>query len=66
MTEQLIYRPKDLAEALNVSRSTIVRMEKRGELPPRRKISAGTRGWSRNTIITWLESRPKVNGNEEE
>lgn len=66
MTEKLIYRPEDLAEALNVSRSTIVRMEKRGELPPRRKISAGTRGWARATIISWLESRPKVNGDEEE
>lgn len=60
--QKLIYRPADLAEVLGVGRTTIYRMEKRGELPPRRKISSGTRGWPRAEIEEWLDNRPRVEG----
>lgn len=56
-----IIRPKELAEMLSVSSVTIWRMEQRGELPKRRKISTGTVGWLESDIQEWLESRPFVN-----
>lgn len=58
--QKLIYRPADLAEVLGVGRTTIYRMEKRGELPPRRKISSGTRGWPRDEIERWISNRPRI------
>lgn len=53
-----ILRVSDLAELLNVSRVTIWRMQKRGELPPRKKISNRCVGWTEETIEDWLSSRP--------
>ncbi|HKK43877.1 MAG TPA: helix-turn-helix domain-containing protein [Balneolaceae bacterium] len=61
-----ILRPSDLAEMLNVSRVTIWRMQKRGDLPPRKKISNRCVGWTEKTIENWLESRPFADPNEEE
>lgn len=55
---KLIYRPSELAEALGVSRTTLFRMEKRNELPPRRKISESTRGWPRSEIEEWINDLP--------
>ena len=66
MTQKIILRPKELAEALDISRSTLYRMEKRGELPKRRKISENTRGWPRSEIIEWLENRPVANPSMEQ
>lgn len=53
-----ILRPSQLAQILSVSKPTLWRMEKRGELPPRRKISKRTVGWLSSEIEEWLESRP--------
>lgn len=53
-----IIRPKDLAELLSVSTVTVWRMEKRGELPKRKKISSRTVGWLESDIQEWLENRP--------
>ena len=58
-----ILRIADLAELLNVSRVTIWRMQKRGELPPRKKISNRCVGWTEETIEDWLESRPYADPN---
>jgi predicted DNA-binding transcriptional regulator AlpA len=55
-----IIRPSELAEALSVSTVTVWRMEKRGDLPPRRKISQGTSGWLESDLIEWLKERPTV------
>jgi len=56
-----IIRPGQLAEILSVSSVTVWRMEKRGELPPRRKISNRCVGWLETDILEWLENRPYVN-----
>lgn len=53
-----IVRPADLAEILSVSTVTIWRMEKRGDLPPRKKYSSKCVGWPEKTIQEWMESRP--------
>lgn len=53
-----IIRPSELAEILSVSTVTVWRMEKRGELPPRKKISNRCVGWTRSSIEDFLDSRP--------
>jgi len=56
-----IIRPSELAEILSVNPVTIWRMEKRGDLPPRKKISNRCVGWLESDIKEWLESRPDAN-----
>ncbi|MGK7369680.1 MAG: helix-turn-helix transcriptional regulator [Candidatus Halalkalibacterium sp. M3_1C_030] len=60
MSTLKIVRPKQLAELLSVSTVTVWRMEKRGELPRRKKISSRTVGWLESDIKEWLENRPVV------
>lgn len=55
-----IIRPKDLSQLLSVNRVTIWRMEKRGELPPRKRITKGCVGWLESDIAEWLEDRPNA------
>jgi prophage regulatory protein len=55
-----IIRPSELAEILSVSTVTVWRMEKRGELPPRKKISNRCVGWMESDIREWLENRPNA------
>ena len=61
-----IIRPKKLARMLSVSTVTVWRMEKRGELPPRKKISNRCVGWTHETIENWLDERPYADPNAEE
>lgn len=60
MSTLKIVRPKQLAELLSVSTVTVWRMEKRGELPRRKKISSRTVGWLESDIKEWLDNRPVV------
>lgn len=53
-----IIRPTELAEMLSISKVTLWRMEKNGELPPRKKISERAVGWLESDIAEWLENRP--------
>lgn len=61
-----IIRPSQLAEILSVNPVTIWRMEKRGELPPRKKISNRCVGWLESDIREWLENRPYADERENE
>ncbi|XWN36870.1 MAG: AlpA family phage regulatory protein [Balneola sp.] len=58
-----IIRPTELAEKLSLSTVTLWRMEKRGELPPRRKISKRVVGWLESDLKEWLQSRPTLDRN---
>lgn len=59
MRNQLtIIRPSQLAEILSVSPVTIWRMEKRGELPPRKKLSGRCVGWLESDILEWIRTSP--------
>lgn len=49
-----IVRPKEAAEILGVSASTLRRLEQRCELAPRRAISANTRGFLLSEINAFL------------
>lgn len=55
-----IIRPSELSEILNLSTVTIWRMEKRGDLPPRKQIGKRAVGWTRKSIEQWLDSRPNA------
>ncbi len=59
-----IVRPAELAELLSVSTVTLWRMQKRGELPPKRQISSGVVGWLYSDLEEWLKERPLVNNED--
>lgn len=59
-----IVRPAELAESLSVSTVTLWRMQKRGELPPKRQISSGVVGWLYSDLEEWLKDRPLANNEE--
>ena len=52
-----IIRNAELRRRLSVSRSTLHRMVKRGELPPPLRLSVGVVGWRASTISALLEQR---------
>lgn len=52
-----IHRPRDVARWLAVSRPTLWRMVKRGDLPAPIRISRGAVGWKESTIRELLEER---------
>lgn len=47
-------RSVDVAKILGVHKKTVERMEKRGELPPKSKISHKTVGWRASRIQEFL------------
>jgi len=58
-----ILKPADMAEIMGCTKVTIWRMEKRGELPPRKKFNPRVTGWTTQEIRDWMESRPAALGN---
>ena len=47
-------------EIVCLSRSTVWRMEGRGEFPRRVQLSPNRVGWPESEILKWKESRPQV------
>ena len=52
-----IIRLAELRELLGVSRATVHRMVRRGEIPPPLQLSKGCSGWRASTIRRHLEER---------
>jgi prophage regulatory protein len=52
-----IYRPRDLADRLGISTTTIWRMRRRGEFPEPMRISPGAVGWPHGVLEQWLADR---------
>jgi predicted DNA-binding transcriptional regulator AlpA len=48
---------KQVAEILNISTRTLTRMESRGELPPRVRITERIFGYRDSDLNKWLEAR---------
>ena len=46
-----------LRERIGLSRSTIWRLERRGEFPKHRRISANAVAWIDEEVMTWIRSR---------
>ena len=55
-----IIRQKELSELLGVSVTTLYRMQDRGQLPPRRKVSSNVVGWLESDINEWLQQIPEM------
>lgn len=53
-----ILTRSEVIQRTGLSRSTIQRMERRGEFPPRRQVSRSRVGWLASDIDSWLQSRP--------
>jgi len=56
ITDRIIRR-SELAETLGVSKVTVWRMARRGELPRPLQISANVVGWRQSTVEKWLDAR---------
>jgi len=52
-----IIRPKELANMLSMSISTLYRMQHEDKLPPKVKMGSRAVGWLRSDIEEWLISR---------
>jgi len=55
-----IIRTQELADLLSVSKQTIWRLSKAGELPPKIQISGRAVGWTRESIKNFLEERTET------
>lgn len=56
-----ILRPKQLAQYLSLSVTTIWRLQKEGDFPKKIQLSAKAVGWNEAEIVAWLEKRGRVN-----
>lgn len=56
-----ILRRKELAQRLAISEVTVWRWERRGLLPPKRKIGPNVRGWLESDIEAWWASKASAN-----
>lgn len=59
MTTQKILRPKLLAETLGISLTTLWRLEKAGNLPPKIRIGSRSVGWRSDQIQDMLMNLSK-------
>jgi len=60
LAKQEVIRPRDLPRETGLSRTTIWRIEKKGDFPKRIRLSAGAVGYRRAEVEAWLESRQIV------
>ena len=58
--ERLI-RIGEVIELCGLSRSSIWRLERRGQFPSRRKLAIRAVGWKRSELEVWLNSRAQAN-----
>ena len=55
-----IMRPKEVCDAISVSRSTLERWRRNGTFPPPQQLGPQIVGWSAATVEEWLSERPTV------
>ena len=58
--ERRILRIADLVDQLGLSRTTIWRMRRAGDMPQPIQLSANTVGWHAHVIYRWLDNRPEA------
>ncbi|MGH8543619.1 MAG: helix-turn-helix transcriptional regulator [Gammaproteobacteria bacterium] len=56
---------EDVAERLCVSTQTVWRLEKAGDFPSRRQVTAGRVGYLLSELVEWMHARPAVNAPDE-
>ena len=53
-------RTDEVERRAGLSRTTIWRLERKGQFPARRRIGPNAVGWLEEEIDAWIESRPTV------
>ena len=59
-----LLRLADVTLATGLSRARIYDLEKKGDFPPRRKLSERAVAWNQIEIIEWINSRPLARSDE--
>jgi len=55
-----LIRPNDIPRIVGISAVTAYRLEKSGQFPARRRISARCVGWIADEVTAWMEGRDVV------
>jgi predicted DNA-binding transcriptional regulator AlpA len=58
-TDKIIGR-KELLKLVDLSYTTVWRMEREGMFPARKSLSARRVGWFLNEVMQWLHTRPAL------
>ena len=59
-----ILRIRDVTITTGLSRTTLWRLERRGDFPRRILLSPNSTGWIESEIEQWIESRPRKQSSE--
>jgi prophage regulatory protein len=59
MTERIL-RQSEVLQITGLGRTTLWRLERRGEFPARRRITGNIVGWLLSEVEEWMRSRPVV------
>lgn len=54
-----VLRAEDVVDRTGLSRTSIWRMEKRGDFPARIQLSPNRVGWLESDVDEWIESRAR-------
>jgi prophage regulatory protein len=57
MAERILRQP-EVEGRTGLSRTTIWRLERAGDFPPRRRVLSNTIGWLESEVETWIAERP--------
>jgi predicted DNA-binding transcriptional regulator AlpA len=57
ISQERIVRAKELQELTGLSRTTIWRMERKGEFPSRVPLSSSSIGWRYTEVMEWMKLR---------
>ena len=60
-----LIRIRRVQQKTELSRSSIRRLERLGQFPPRRRLSAGVVAWVEEEIDEWIAGRPPVRSDED-
>lgn len=55
--DRIIIRPKQAEQITGLGRVSLWRKEKAGDFPKSIKLGVNSKGWFRDEILAWLESR---------
>ncbi|MCU7881240.1 MAG: AlpA family transcriptional regulator [Candidatus Thiodiazotropha sp. (ex Lucinoma aequizonata)] len=56
-TQDRILRAHEVQQIVGISRSTIWRLERKGQFPARLPLGTGSVGWLKSDIETWMQNR---------
>lgn len=61
MQDDYIIRQAEACNITGLSKTTIWRMEKKGDFPKRIKLGSNSIGWLKSEIYQWIDSRRNPN-----